>query len=247
VRDLRADPLLQICATDLATGKAVGISRNSTILLDTPSYERVTKAGTLAHTRSGPVLYRTDLGGERLATVVGASGAFPGAFNAVRLPRDAEPDDREPQLLLTDAGLTDNLGIDLLLERHYTDPRWQLDVVIISDGGQVFSEMPAARSRWLLDELPRALDVVYKRAGWHHVLPRKLPPMVFIRPGDFRDDPSLERFWKQFRETATLDATFRKGQANTLFELGQKLVQKNWADLREMLDAANAGRTTTAR
>jgi predicted acylesterase/phospholipase RssA len=45
------------------------------------------------------------LAAERLATLVAASGAFPGAFNAVKLTKN---------LLLSDGGLRDNLGIALL-------------------------------------------------------------------------------------------------------------------------------------
>jgi predicted acylesterase/phospholipase RssA len=88
---LPASPLLQICATDLRTGKAVGITAGETILVDAP----VSSASALKieYTRDVPELYPTGAGSERIATLVAASGAFPGFFNAVPVSWSGEAEE----------------------------------------------------------------------------------------------------------------------------------------------------------
>ena len=72
-----------------------------------------------------------------------------------------------------------------------------------------------------------------------------------MRPADVKNESDVQKLWTSFIETDTLQATFRVGQAEALFELGRKLVQKNWEELRKKLDdtkrfgsAPHAAKTT---
>lgn len=239
---------LQICATDLRTGAAVGISSESTLMVSGPLHGRFTSEDTLAPTHERSRLLR-ELKEERLALLVAASGAFPGAFNAVAFPREGPRAANESEFLLSDAGLTDNLGIALLLERHYASKNssgeWGIDLAIVSDGGQPFKEQDDPDG-WL-DELPRAVDIVYRNAAWHHEGQTPRPGMLFLRPSDVKDNEVLRQSWTIFADTKTLDATFKKRQAETLFALGRTLVDAQWQNLERMLNStsnAMAARTS---
>jgi NTE family protein len=230
--ELSRGPELQICATDLISGDAVGISRKDWIRLPGVSYENVVDLDGVLRPKPHVPKRITGSGEESLAKLVAASGAFPGAFNAVRLKNS------KPGLLLSDGGLTDNLGIALLLARHYHEPDWKVDLVIVSDGGASFNEK-AADLIQVFDELPRALDVVYKSAGWRSDPTKKLPPGVFLRATDVKEANDLLPLWKTFDETGTLSAVLGKENAQKLFNLGEKLVEKNWDRLRVLLDGAS--------
>ena len=138
----------------------------------------------------------------------------------MRLPSEAKLEGKDRDLILSDGGLTDNLGVDLLLERHYNDTNWQADLMIVSDGGQIFEDNFGDRRTWTLDELPRAIDVIYQRAAWRSVLQAATPPMVFLRPADFKMDNLKKASYSVFRNTSTLQISrFREAQANALFQL----------------------------
>lgn len=117
-----------------------------------------------------------------VADIVAISGAFPGAFPAmhsaarltvVPLPLATSPDTRTIPLALVDGGVRDNLGLKLLqgIDREargngrnslswpgFKPSRdWELDLIIVSDGGQSFEVVE--RPLGLLAQVSRAIDL----------------------------------------------------------------------------------------
>lgn len=116
-----------------------------------------------------------------LADAVAASSAFPPGFSGLRLKVPARPagDDgrtdpwgkhRDPsalrlgqkhvgtrgQVVLTDGGVYDNLGLEPVWERGH----W----LLLSDAGRAFQSDPDA-SQWLVGRLARAADIAMEQAG----------------------------------------------------------------------------------
>jgi hypothetical protein len=121
----------------------------------------------------------------------------------------------------------------------------------VSDGGAAF-EAKSAGNLNVFNELPRALDIVYKGAGWRDAVRSKaLPRIQLLRATDIQSDTKVEALWKTFKDTDTLTATFGAGQAQGLFHLGEELVERNWPQLRVLLhearEAAKARGPATSR
>ena len=110
-------PELLICVTDLATGHAVGLSYDAILERPLPGIEDFGEDGTLLPKRPmpyPPVRTATNEfpANAHVARLVAASGAFPVAFNCLRVPR------KRRTMSLADGGITDNLGLTLLVDRH---------------------------------------------------------------------------------------------------------------------------------
>jgi predicted acylesterase/phospholipase RssA len=143
--DLADDaPTLMLCATDLQTGRIVGVTPHGviTFLSLSPSESVNPRAGALAagfkefpQGEYEPFTYESNLfpRNERISSMVAASGAFPLAFEPVeRHVRFKEPNShrlpKEKILRLVDGGITDNSALTLMLEtENYTSYPDQLD------------------------------------------------------------------------------------------------------------------------
>jgi hypothetical protein len=163
-------PLIMVCMTDLTYALAVGAMPDG-LLLAGPAQRRFFK--------DGEALQLDGL--NRLADRVAVSGGFPGVFPAlsapatlVTFPWSIPGKNRSETLALTlaDGGIRDNLGL-MLLEaandqarnppdtakdwKGYTpDPRWKVDLMIISDGGKF---LEATNASGLFSEIMRAIDI----------------------------------------------------------------------------------------
>jgi predicted acylesterase/phospholipase RssA len=227
-------PLLQICATDLNSGAAVGIASDGVLITRLPHYTALRGAESPAPGVPW-AKHAVALREEPLARIVAASGAFPGAFNAVRM-YVKEATGNQLALALSDGGVTDNLGVGLLLERHFdalhtATGAWQVDLVIVSDGSQPLGEARRSGAVAVIDELARAIDIVYAGSGWRPVIgdTRPLPRMAFLRPADVGAHPDVETFQK----TSTLSDQIPRDSANSLYRLGTLLVERAWSDKLE--------------
>lgn len=123
-----------------------------------------------------------------LADTVAVSGAFPGAFPAkpisLKISRQGQPlskgvDVLAMDLVLSDGGIRDNLGLNLLeaADAHQRGenraavdrpalkpgPQWAQDIIIVSDGGAAMSVDPEAVG--LIDEVSRAIDIASLETG----------------------------------------------------------------------------------
>lgn len=234
----RSYPRLQICTTDLRSGAAVGLAADG-VALRSPARPAPDRAGgTLPYRVTRDFRPSVDPT-TRVAELVAASGAFPGAFSAVEMTLPATGNEPPRPVLLADGGIVDNWGVGLLLDRAQADGEhpWRIDVLLVSAGGRLFDEdeeVPAP------EELRRAIDIVYETAGWRPVElvdARARPPIVLVQPADL--DPASANY-RAFAESSTLTDRFSAEQAARLFELGRELVRNASGELRDLLDAAAA-------
>ena len=170
-------PALIVAMTDISRGISVGATDNG-YLLAGPTTSRFF--------RTGEAITIDGLGD--LATRVSISGAFPGAFPALRTnaiftvnpePLATSSDVREIGMTLVDGGVRDNLGLKLLenadASARGTSPtfvpwsgfqlgeEWKLDLIVISDGGK--SLEADENNKGLLSEVMRAIDVTGLETG----------------------------------------------------------------------------------
>jgi hypothetical protein len=128
--------------TNLVTGEAISASTKGLMVsapaavASLPTDDRVSLISARPHFVEGSDELIADM---EVSTFVAASGAFPGAFPAVEFEAG-----NGTNLLLADGGIVDNTGIGVMLDANYlarTDPNakdWELDVILASDGGQLF-------------------------------------------------------------------------------------------------------------
>jgi predicted acylesterase/phospholipase RssA len=196
-------PMLLIGATDLTTGKAIGIGdaffigREPLAPYEKHHFPSVTLPQSYTTTEFEPF---SPGAAERvyLKDVVVASGAFPLAFNAVELAVKCTGFvERDVAFLLTDGGVADNSGIDLLLDAHRESggsspdlivsgkmwPQldgWELDYLISSDAGALFerSAMPEG-----ISQFGRAIDIIYRNTRSREIRPYSpLPNTALLNP-----------------------------------------------------------------
>jgi predicted acylesterase/phospholipase RssA len=231
-------PRLQICATDLVSGYAVGISADGILLRGIPQPRFQREDGLLEHVDHAIRETRpNEWGKQQISRLVTASGAFPGAFSP--LPFQLSEFDKLParHVSLSDGGLTDNSGVRLLLERHFrsvrnSDDSWHIKHLVVSDGSQPL--VAAAAGSSLIEELPRSVDIVYAGSGWRQlgddVDAEKDLKMFFLRPQASNDCSNLtEDQVETFAKISTLENQFDAETAETIFEAGRALVACNEA------------------
>jgi predicted acylesterase/phospholipase RssA len=177
-------PRWMICTTDLRSGNAVGLTTAGIVRLAT---ERplVAPKGSMHHSTPRFEKFHSSVSPNRIAALVAASGAFPGAFNSMTLHYNSEPDSSR-SLQLADGGITDNRGVALLLAadelsrtENIARTDWQLNLIIASDGGKALQELKEGESVGL--EFARAIDVVYATSG---VSRTGAPKIVHLTPDD---------------------------------------------------------------
>lgn len=189
----RDGPELVVAMTDLGHVASVGVLRDG-YMVSGPTTSRFF--------RKGSAISMDDLGD--LADVVAISGAFPGAFPpkrvTARFTRDpvdiaTSSNIAELNLILTDGGVRDNLGLKLLEALHddaqgesRTSSTWQgfrpggswaQDLILVSDGG---AAMQIANSvAGPLEELMRAIDVASLETGIVRLMDMsRMPPKRFL-------------------------------------------------------------------
>jgi len=221
-------PWLQLCCTDLTTGSVVGISADGAIMqtlpcggkvgIDPDRSEGSTRKSTFTANR-----FRD----EDASLLVAASGAFPGAFGALRMH----------EYVLSDGGLSDNLGGCALEARQKfvnerdqgeartVRDRWRTDVLIVSDAG---TELGKEIDISAIGELPRAMDIVFAGSGWHPSAEH-----ILLNPRDVGG-----RLEEAFHNAKTLRDSYTEEEAQDLFELGRRMVATRWPDIQAKLDSA---------
>ncbi|HEV8431657.1 MAG TPA: patatin-like phospholipase family protein [Pyrinomonadaceae bacterium] len=172
-------PRLIIGATDLYNGASVGISAQGVFIKrlirpnekdqfinvknegssSSPTFHDLSKSMFFdVQTKFDDELWPKRLLDTRVSTMVAASGAFPLAFNSKSWQPLSTLD-----LLLTDGGVTDNSGVNLILNADETNhPGWHVDVILSSDASALFE---GARQIEPLLQVTRAIDVVYANTG----------------------------------------------------------------------------------
>lgn len=187
---------LLVALTDLAHAASVGVMRDGYMFAGPTTSRFFRKASAIS---------MDDLGD--LADIVAISGAFPGAFPPKRVtarltlnPVDIATSSNtvDLDLILTDGGVRDNLGLNLLEAVHdhargesSTSSTWQgfrpgrqwaQDLILVSDGGaamQIASHVSGS-----LAEVMRAIDVASLETGIVRLMDtaRKPPKRFFALP-----------------------------------------------------------------
>lgn len=112
--------------------------------------------------------YGTIVGDVTVAEAVAASAAFPVLLPALRRTyefRERNGDQRDRQLVLTDGGVYDNLGLSPLLpgrSRDFTSHVFDLDHVIAVDAGRGRASRRAAR--FLVGRLSQSFDITHTKS-----------------------------------------------------------------------------------
>lgn len=217
LKDL-SGPRLQICATDLYTGDALGIAQDGVLPRDIKRFSGKPDKRPLIRDKS---MIEASLG-----RIVAASGAFPIAFNPVKLSTN---------YALADGGLTDNSGVKLLLDRQKSIKDWKFEILIISDGGKYLKKEPIVEG--VIDQFSRSIDIIYEVSGWHPNSQQYKDSikMVFLRPSDLEGLKKDE--FKFFDRTGTLTSNFSKEDADKLFRLGSSLVDYHWQKIEKHLNS----------
>lgn len=186
-----AAPQLLVCATDLYSGRAVGLMRNGVLAQAVPDpQERIEFRLFTENIQDKAVTFmgaepQQFPGTERLARVVATSGAFPLAFASFSYVSVDSTRKEERKWLLADGGLSDNSGMALLLAAHdhSQDPGlepWKMDLVLSSDASALFRETQELNPD---THFLRAIDVMYTAVG---MVPRRFthkpPPVLLLSP-----------------------------------------------------------------
>jgi predicted acylesterase/phospholipase RssA len=201
-------PDLMLCTTDIGSGELVGILSNGAITLRIESAIRRTAfmtAGVGYGEPAKPEFADSDSCGIpdhlRIAQLVAASGAFPGALRPLVVPT------ADHTYVLADGGIGDNLGISLALsavelakfskqsrdsEEADRSPaqdraaswhleKWELDLLIVSDGSAIrVSSLPKSELGMIGD----AIDTMYLATGGSQIVgqyePSIAPPEALL-------------------------------------------------------------------
>ena len=145
----------------------------------------------------------------RLSRFVTASGAFPAAFDAVTWAPTPYH-----KFLLADGGLSDNSGINLLLNANEVGREDYKSELILSSDASAFFEYPE-QIESSLDQIARSIDVVYANTGvrrYNDDAARR--PIVLLSPSIF-----FPRLSYQSRTVGSGFAAYRHPQNATDFIL----------------------------
>ena len=179
-------PDIAIGATDLETGKLVGITSAGVFSLppltasDRLGFrtDNVKESFRGEFNRSSPTEFPAS---ESVARLVAASGAFPLVFPPIRIER---PSGRP--WLLADGGLLDNSGLVLFQGLASLLDEWKVDLIISSDASVVFEDKSVQRAE---AQLLRAIDVMYTSVGMSAVR-SNLIPAALLSPAAIFGSPS---------------------------------------------------------
>jgi len=235
-----------IAGTDLVTGQAVGFTADGIIRLDQAVPLAGIVPGAVPRTPSSVIINKElgDIGSTRIARLVAASGAFPGAFQASVIRTSADSAD----ILISDGGLTDNFGFSLLASAHKLGDSWDFGLILVSDGSETLQSQVSKG----IGQLARAMEVVYASAGIDPVKDEPPPNVLRLSPHllDPADDVMMgnisaffsgrqdinsltkikaraEHCKEVFNKTSTLKDQIPRDDAYCIFELGEYAVAAN--------------------
>ena len=171
------------------------------------------------HTKFTDELWPQRLLETRVSSIVAASGAFPLAFNSKAWAPLSTLD-----FLLTDGGVTDNSGVNLILNADETDlPSWHIDTILSSDASALFE---GARQVEPVLQVTRAIDVVYANTGvrlYQNELNRRptflLSPVIFFSEQGFSHTEALNKFEEPRELWTFLNNYFEDKKATEFSEL----------------------------
>jgi NTE family protein len=158
-------PRLMICTTDLYTGQSLGISKQGVLrryMLKPSEKDSFRNLQPPTEQEKGafiPAGKGFPYNG-RLSRVVAASGAFPGAFNAIE--EAIGSGNGNQKVMLADGGISDNSALTAMTFAPRVKGEWHVDVAFSSDAGALFNEKQSIPA---LGELTRAIDIVYANVG----------------------------------------------------------------------------------
>jgi hypothetical protein len=226
---VKGRPELMLGMTDIAGNRMMGVTPTGfvNIWLHGP-LERFSFANPagIGNTRNQANFFPEHLahlpGEQRLASLVAASGAFPGALPSYRLRLPYTVKNHAPSsstYLLADGGLTDNSGIVLLdagqllatEAQHYIAnpfpdsqnppsewhiPRWNIDLILASDASAYSTaDLPGSA----FAEFVQAMDVANGNAGGADMFAvrgkddHSRPPILLLSPRSITPDPVSTR------------------------------------------------------
>jgi len=189
IRSGRLDVML--CATEIAEGKLLGIGSEGVLSLKISHVGSRTRVVEFEPEIVEPEFtYRSDstplwlIDSVPVSRIVAASGAFPGAFEPVRLEvtERAGGELVRRTMTLADGGIGDNLGLVLALGARYlarnavdADARsrlasWNVGTFVASDASAIQEDGAAPQS--VVGALVRSLDLVYRSTAGIYLLPR---------------------------------------------------------------------------
>jgi predicted acylesterase/phospholipase RssA len=198
-------PGLLLGTTDLVHGAAVGFGAGG--VLHRPvktqyAHSDYLNVGQQEESKTLSVQPRSQcLLNGRLADVVAASGAFPGAFAPVN-PRCKTLWSKDDELssLLVDGGVVDNLGVALLYAAGSQSAGSRYDVLIVSDAGASlpnldttlqFGAGPGSLASSSITQLLRAVDVMYAAGQTLRLGSSDYEPAKFLlSPAVYSVDPT---------------------------------------------------------
>jgi hypothetical protein len=210
-------PELMVCMTDIAATEMLGVTPYGTVKQRiAPAAARTRFANPAAAGIGDPLppwFSTSEQGGlpagERLATLVSASGAFPGALNPVHPARTGGRD-----YVLADGGIGDNLGLTLAVAANHLAQvkksvesgfsyggvdlsvpewklsRWDVDVFLLSDGSAI---TPSSVPKSTIGEIGSAIDTMYASTGGTSIVGKTeplgksdpeigVPPIIILTP-----------------------------------------------------------------
>ncbi len=182
-------PRLMVCATDLYSGASIGMSKQGVLRRfmikpgEKDAYVNVNDPEencTFVECDDGYPL------NAHLSQVVAASGAFPGAFNAIKEQIMLDGGPRRQPVLLADGGLSDNSALTVMA---FANARalWNLDVAVSSDASALFNKREEIMA---FAEVSRAVDIVYANVGVRRELSKSCPTnktQLLLTPGKYTD------------------------------------------------------------
>lgn len=208
-RDSIPRPELMLCMTDIAGNAMIGVTPHGfveqTVWPATTRFNFTSRGGYLNYGDFHDDTVGALPGTAKLATLVAASGAFPGALKPlhVRMLRQYSTKQLDTtEMVLADGGMADNLGLVLLYTaRHLAKgygsvqifgvspsftrsvQKWNVDVVMASDGSAI--SVPRV-PRTGFAEVSNAIDLVYRAsAGEQLAGPDENPPTTLLSPESF--------------------------------------------------------------
>jgi predicted acylesterase/phospholipase RssA len=181
-------PRLMVCATDLYSGASIGMSKQGVLRRFMIKPGEKDAYVNVADPEDNCTFVEGDGGyplNARLSQVVAASGAFPGAFNAVREEIRLGGPERQP-VLLADGGLSDNSALTVMA---FANARagWNLDIAVSSDASALFNKRDDIMA---LGEVSRAVDIVYANVGVRREQGHSCPvnkTQLLLTPGKYTD------------------------------------------------------------
>ena len=207
-------PRLMICTTDLYSGSFLGFSEEGVLrrfMIQAKEKDDFINVKAPRDEEKSVFFAVSDEEFPRreyLSRLVAASGAFPGAFNAVSEEMYLDKPDGDAQkkkpVLLADGGITDNSALTMLLFAPTKLEDWKVDVAVSSDASALFAEQSDFTA---LGELSRAIDIVYANVGVRRFRQASRSPQILLSPASFLDT----RLTDEGERRAQIKAVFDEG------------------------------------